>query len=368
MANLEIHFLDVGQGDGTFIIFPDGKTTMLVDLGSLKNGKIAGADALKFLWYSLKEIHSKSHAVKSKLKPPTINFLFITHPDPDHYNLIPSLIGGSKTNNSLPTPYRCPLVKVEDCYIGGKLADYSNHNSIHSFLKLLKPPKKTKKRNRLHVFQKGGGGTIIKEYKSGLNKGLKIHLLGVNNPGTNHNTESNSNSIVLMLEYGGTKIILPGDAESNVETIIANRYQNNQAFLQSRALKLGHHGSKQATSRNWINIVQPETIFASGDLRWSHPYCEVFKRFKTDQNNSQFDNNVDYITTRNDLNHGFVCGNTNNADYEQHSTKAGIFTNLSKSPNAQNSVTVGEQVLLQIQDDGEIAISMSNMNNPSAWF
>ena len=43
-------------------------------------------------------------------------------------------------------------------------------------------------------------------------------------------------------------------------------------------LKLGHHGSKKATSAEWVKAVSPKAIFASGDYVWAHPYCEAIDR------------------------------------------------------------------------------------------
>ncbi len=65
-AQLRIHFIDVGQGDATFIELPDGKT-MLIDGGSNSDDSVTSL--LRYLY---------------SLKIKTIDYLLLTHADSDH--------------------------------------------------------------------------------------------------------------------------------------------------------------------------------------------------------------------------------------------------------------------------------------------
>ncbi len=335
MATLDIHFLDVGQGDGTFIVFPDDKTTMLVDLGSKKNASIAKSDAITFIENTLKEIKSKK-----------IDYLFVTHGDLDHYNLLPSLVKA------------IPELKFGEVRTGGSDSDYSKtvRNEVFSL------------GDNWYHFTNGA-------YDKPNNPrwsidGVNIYLLGVNNPKRKQD-DKNSSSIVLMLEYGGVKVILPGDAESNVEDVILNNnYKNNKAFLSSKVLKLGHHGSKNATSASWIVAVKPTTIFASADRKWSHPYCEVLARFRKDTSKDQLelDGNTDLAQL---FEHQIVCGMNANVDYRNPKLKSAVFTNIFSIVTDKKSpfygLVLGTQYRLQVDsDEGKIAVS--DLNTSSIWF
>src|SRR5262245_8443208 len=81
MPNLTLEFLDVGQGDGTLIRFPDNKT-MLVDLGTVKNRKIVVKDILKYVHDHFPSLHLLGH----------LDYLVITHGDQDHYNMIKEML------------------------------------------------------------------------------------------------------------------------------------------------------------------------------------------------------------------------------------------------------------------------------------
>jgi competence protein ComEC len=55
----------------------------------------------------------------------------------------------------------------------------------------------------------------------------------------------NNDSLVVRLHYGDRTIMLPGDAEKQVEySMLA---ENNPGFLHTDVLKIGHHGSKNST-------------------------------------------------------------------------------------------------------------------------
>src|SRR6266550_4308828 len=74
---ITIQFLDVGQGDGIYIEFPND-TNMLVDLGSRKGKRVTGPD----IWEYFKSF------TRFGTKGATLDYLIVTHPDSDHYNLV----------------------------------------------------------------------------------------------------------------------------------------------------------------------------------------------------------------------------------------------------------------------------------------
>lgn len=73
--------------------------------------------------------------------------------------------------------------------------------------------------------------------------------------------DTNSRSIVLLVSYGNFDMLLMGDAEEEVEDDIISRYDD--WWLDVECLKLGHHGSRGATSATWVDVVLPEIAIAS---------------------------------------------------------------------------------------------------------
>ena len=71
-TELVVHFIDVGQGDSTFIQFPNGDTS-LIDGGTRNNGE----KVVKYL---------------KDLKIDRIDYLIATHPHEDHIGGLPDVI------------------------------------------------------------------------------------------------------------------------------------------------------------------------------------------------------------------------------------------------------------------------------------
>ncbi|HVT10718.1 MAG TPA: MBL fold metallo-hydrolase [Fimbriimonadaceae bacterium] len=293
-GDFEIHFLDVGQGDGTFIICPEGEC-ILVDLGSKKNGDIAGSDAVTFLVDTLNDIQ-----IKRGLSNPTIDLMVLTHGDGDHYNLIPQLL-----NSFDDDPLDVYLLAI-----GGPKSDYGDANSeIREFIN-------TQDANDALVDL----GDNVRDaanhprytYSTDL---VQVYILSANYPQKNGGSK-NAKSVVLMIVYQGRKIILTGDAEAPTEGEILLHY--NAAFLQCDALKLGHHGSKNGTSANWLAALQPKMAFASSDMKWAHPYCEVIKRVSDTGNLWQA------------MFHWWLCGAGAGVtkNYYNHFSKCGVYSAL----------------------------------------
>ncbi len=225
---IEVHFLDVGQADSTFILLPNQKT-MLIDGGNNNDGS--------FLVDYIKEI-----------REPEINkidYLVGTHPHADH-------IGGLDT-------------VINEFEIGKIYLPRVNHNTKTYEDLLIAIDKKGMK------IATARAGTVIFSNNS-------INLEGtILSPKLNYYDELNNNSVVLRLVYGDRAFLFAGDAEAEVEAELVNSGLN----LQADILKVGHHGSRTSTTVPFLEAVSPQSAFISvGDNNYGHPAAEVINRLK----------------------------------------------------------------------------------------
>jgi competence protein ComEC len=90
--------------------------------------------------------------------------------------------------------------------------------------------------------------------------------------------EPNANSIIARLDYGDFSMLLAGDAEAQTEQRLLLKEMN----LAAKVLKVGHHGSKYASTDEFIKAVKPEVaIISDGEFnRYGHPAQSVLDRLK----------------------------------------------------------------------------------------
>src|SRR4029078_30780 len=88
--------------------------------------------------------------------------------------------------------------------------------------------------------------------------------------------EANANSIVARLDYGSFSMLLAGDAEEQTE----HRLLTKELDLQTKVLKVSHHGSKYASSKDFLNRVKPQVAIVSCGAwnRYGHPAQAVLDR------------------------------------------------------------------------------------------
>ena len=86
---------------------------------------------------------------------------------------------------------------------------------------------------------------------------------------------ANNDSLVLRITYGGTSVLLEGDAEAPIERSMLAQQQT----LQSTLLKVGHHGSNTSTQPDFLARVSPQAAIISCGLRnhYGHPRHEVLQ-------------------------------------------------------------------------------------------
>jgi competence protein ComEC len=219
---LTVHFIDVGQGDASFIELPDGKN-ILIDTGS----PAAGPKLVDYL---------------RSLKIKKINNLILTHPHDDHIGGIFSLLS---------------VFEIDKLYDNG----FSNFDSTVYFDYV------TAVRKNLSKY------TILQAGESLTLHDTRIDVLNPLLPPTGH---LNNDSIVLRLIYKDIKILFAGDVSTPGELRLLKVTSN----LQSQVLKAAHHGENDALSEAFLKTVRPEAAIVSAALinRYARPHQSVIKR------------------------------------------------------------------------------------------
>ncbi len=219
---LTFAMLDVGQGDALFIESPTG-TQVMFDGGGAR--KVLG---------SLQKVMSPFDR--------SIDAVFITNPDADH-------IGGFL---DILKSY-----KIGAVFSSGTLSDSKTFQNLKTEIKNQKIPEiLAKKGMKLDM----GGGVFI----------------DILFPDRDVSTwPTNDGSVVARLTYGDTSIMLTGDAPIKTEQIILK--ENYPMQLQSTILKVGHHGSRSATSKEFVKTVSPKYALISDgkDNKYGHPHPDV---------------------------------------------------------------------------------------------
>ena len=113
----------------------------------------------------------------------------------------------------------------------------------------------------------------------------KLHFLQ-----TKEYDNENDNSNVIYTELNGYKFMFMGDASVTTEKEILDKYN----LPNIDVLKVGHHGSKTSSSKEFINEINPKySIISVGkNNRYGHPNKEVLdtlndsKIYRTDQDGS----------------------------------------------------------------------------------
>ena len=107
--------------------------------------------------------------------------------------------------------------------------------------------------------------TCIKELN---NDNDKLYFLQ-----TNEYDNENDNSNVIYTELNGYKFMFMGDASTTTEEEILNKYNLSDIDV----LKVGHHGSKTSSGKEFIDEINPKySIISVGkNNRYGHPNKEV---------------------------------------------------------------------------------------------
>ena len=89
--------------------------------------------------------------------------------------------------------------------------------------------------------------------------------------------DENDNSLIVKASAGGVSCLYMGDAGHLVE----NRLMLHNCDLKADILKVGHHGSSDATGQEFIKSVGPKyAVISVGANQYDHPSDEVIARLQ----------------------------------------------------------------------------------------
>ena len=231
-GQLIVSVLDVDQGQAVLVVAPDGSAA-LIDAGR-----------------SQARIREEIAPYARDLGVADLQYVILSHPDQDHVGGMPEVFDqfpvGSWVDPGIPTTnqtYEESIDMVIDRDIPAILARRDEHlelgNSVE--LQLLWPE--------------------------------SDFIMSGSEP------NSNENSVVVMISFGGADILIPGDLEKEGEAALVEGYGGE---LEAEILVLGHHGSNTSSTAEFLDAVNPELAIISAGLDnpYGHPHDEVMQRLR----------------------------------------------------------------------------------------
>ena len=221
-SGLDVHFIDVGQGD-SILAESDGHY-MLIDAGE----------------------NDQAGTVISYLKAEGVtklDYVIGTHPHSDH-------IGG--------------LDKVIDTFPVDKV--------------LLPPVEHTTRTFEDVLDSIASRGLKITKPAPGDSYDLGNASFTILSPVKDYGNDLNNWSVGIRLTYGDNSFVMCGDAENQAEEDILN----SGAVLKADVLKAGHHGSSTSTSNAFLKKVSPSwvVIQCGKGNSYGHPHKETMEKLK----------------------------------------------------------------------------------------
>lgn len=234
--NLKVHFIDVGQGDSTFIVTPHNKTILIDGGGSLNKNFDVGEKTL--VPYILDRGYTK------------IDYIFVSHFDFDH-------VGGILTV--------LQELKVGKVIIGKQFENSENYE------KMIKIARKKK----IEIIQVDKENDIVIDE-------VKFNIIWPDKENIIKENSLNNNSLVMKMIYKNFSMLFTGDIEEIAERKIIDIYKDNSDILKSDVLKTAHHGSKTSSINEFLKLVKPKiALIGVGKTNtFGHPNIEVLERLE----------------------------------------------------------------------------------------
>lgn len=212
----ELHFINTGNSDSILII--QDKKAALIDAGD-------NDDEQRVVSYIKKQGITE------------LEYVFATHPHADHIGGLDAVVDNIKINNMFVSNGDPDTDTYRDF-----ITSMSN-KGVNPSVPLLNS-----------------------KFKLGASTFKVLSVANKNDP--------NNDSIVLQYTNGNDKVLLMGDAESEIE--------NSIKVGEVNLLKIGHHGSHSSSTKSFIDKVNPKyaVILVGKDNKYGHPHVETMELLK----------------------------------------------------------------------------------------
>ena len=288
-GELQVHMINVGQGDCIFIKFPDGKD-MIIDCANYNNTGSIKESTLAYL--------------DTYVTDGQIDYLMLTHCDSDHVYFLDDVVERYDVDNIyMPNVKSVPSSSAWQASIAELPAEkvnmFTDPDTVDSacyaafFVAALTEPDCTIKLN-IGNFQIAGESYKIDFFCYTQEEWESTNLSNAE--------RKNAVSPIGILQYNGKRVVLTGDSNEINEPKFIEKAKEFYGVdkLDCDVLKIGHHGSETSTTNEFLDFITVEYAFiscnASGNT-FNHPRQATLDRLIA--------RNVTFYRT--DLNGTIVC-------------------------------------------------------------
>ena len=232
--SLQVHFIDVGQGDAALVITPHGHAFM-VDAGGVREGGYdigRMVDVPYLLHYGVRQL----------------DYIFLTHAHDDHAAGVRGILGR--------IPVRAVMIGHEGA---GEYLKAFGRGEAGRTEKLLAPLKE-------NTYMELDGVRIEVLYSPERREVMQGSVEATGNEYSN----------LIRVSYGDASFLFTGDLVAAQEAELLRR----GTPLRSTVLKVGHHGSRTSSSEGFLQAVKPgwAVISCGYGNSFGHPHKEIVQR------------------------------------------------------------------------------------------
>lgn len=297
-GELQIHFMDVGQGDGILILFPDGRD-MLIDCANYNNSSTVRGEILDYM---------DDYVTDGQL-----DYLMLTHCDSDHVYFMDEVLEEYQVDNVFMPNVLATHDKMAEADIPQeRLALFTDEDTVDTacyadfFIAALTEPDCTV---TLNVDADEDSNSVVitdgERQSDGTYDGA-TYMLTFYCPTAEYYAESdlssaeekNAISPIGVLEYNGFRIVLTGDSNEINEPTFVDRIGGQ---LDCDVLKVGHHGSETSSTEEFLDAIDCEYAVISCNAagnNFHHPRQTTLDRFiERDMTVYRTDNNGNIVLT-----------------------------------------------------------------------